>query len=130
VATQVELPQSLELAAELGRILRFIADYLPYASGDGMEHRNSTILTGDATLKDDRMQLLETASHEYFHAWNVERIRPVGLEPFDFDRANMTDSGWAKDSRSTTDRWSCAARRSPISRGRSPRWLAWSAASP
>ena len=72
----------------------FIADYLPYASGDGMEHRNSTILTGAATLKDDRVDLLETVSHEFFHAWNVERIRPAGLEPFDFERANMTDSLW------------------------------------
>jgi predicted metalloprotease with PDZ domain len=59
-----------------------------------MEHRNSTVITGNATLKDDRLELLETVSHEFFHCWNVERIRPAELEPFDFDRANMTDSLW------------------------------------
>ena len=72
----------------------FIADYLPYASGDGMEHRNSTILTAPATLRDDRVPLLDTVSHEFFHVWNVERIRPASLEPFDFDRANMSDALW------------------------------------
>ena len=35
-----------------------------------------------------------TASHEFFHCWNVERIRPQGLEPFNFEEANMTDSLW------------------------------------
>ena len=37
---------------------------------------------------------LSTASHEFFHCWNVERIRPQGLEPFNFEEANMTDSLW------------------------------------
>jgi predicted metalloprotease with PDZ domain len=72
----------------------FIADYLPYASGDGMEHRNSTILTAASTLRDNRVGLLDTVSHEFFHAWNVERIRPASLEPFDFERANMSDALW------------------------------------
>ena len=31
-----------------------------------------------------------TLSHEFIHAWNVERIRPASLEPFDFERANMS----------------------------------------
>ncbi len=74
----------------------FLADYLPYAVGDGMEHRNSTVVTGRLTLSNaaDRRAALGTASHEFFHAWNVERIRPVGLEPFDFTRENMSDSLW------------------------------------
>ena len=72
----------------------FIADYLPYASGDGMEHRNSTVLTSTATLATSRLGLLETVSHEFFHGWNVERIRPRSLEPFDFDRANMSGELW------------------------------------
>ena len=54
----------------------FIADYLPWASGDGMEHRNSTIITSSRPLSTSAMGLLGTASHEYFHSWNVERIRP------------------------------------------------------
>jgi predicted metalloprotease with PDZ domain len=72
----------------------FLADYLPYANGDGMEHRNSTVMTTAGTIRDQRAQLLDIVAHEFFHCWNVERIRPQGLEPFDFDRANMTDSLW------------------------------------
>jgi len=72
----------------------FLADYLPYASADGMEHRNSTVMTYAATIAQNRLRLLDTVAHEFFHCWNVERIRPQGLEPFDFDRANMTDSLW------------------------------------
>jgi predicted metalloprotease with PDZ domain len=73
-----------------------LADYLPYAAGDGMEHRNSTVVTGRLTLANagDRRRALETVSHEFFHGWNVERIRPAGLEPFDFTRENMSDSLW------------------------------------
>jgi predicted metalloprotease with PDZ domain len=72
----------------------FLGDYLPYAGGDGMEHRNSTVMTEAATIAKDRERLLDIAAHEFFHCWNVERIRPQGLEPFDFERANMTDSLW------------------------------------
>ena len=72
----------------------FLADYLPYANGDGMEHRNSTVMTAAGSIGHDRLRLLDTVAHEFFHCWNVERIRPRGLEPFDFDRANMTDDLW------------------------------------
>ncbi len=72
----------------------FIADYLPYVQGDGMEHRNSTIINDTRSLKDTDYDQLGTLSHEFFHAWNVERIRPDELEPFDFSRANPTPSLW------------------------------------
>ena len=72
----------------------FLADYLPWASGDGMEHRNSTVMTSSGSIGTSRMGLLDTVAHEFFHCWNVERIRPSGLEPFDFDRANPSDSLW------------------------------------
>ncbi|HWA59423.1 MAG TPA: PDZ domain-containing protein [Gemmatimonadales bacterium] len=72
----------------------FIADYLPWASGDGMEHRNSTIISSTTSLAKNMGGLLGTLSHEFFHSWNVERIRPRGLEPFDFTRANMSDALW------------------------------------
>jgi len=67
----------------------FLADYLPWDNGDGMEHRNSTVVTGTSIER-----ALGTASHEFFHCWNVERIRPHGLEPFNFEEANLTDSLW------------------------------------
>jgi len=72
----------------------FIADYLPHVSGDGMEHRNSTILSNSRSLHEANFSQLSTLSHEFFHAWNVERLRPAELEPFDFTRANPTPSLW------------------------------------
>jgi predicted metalloprotease with PDZ domain len=72
----------------------FLADYLPYAGGDGMEHRNSTVMTAPASIASDRALLLDTVAHEFFHCWNVERIRPKALEPFDFERADLTSELW------------------------------------
>jgi predicted metalloprotease with PDZ domain len=78
---------------ETGRYT-FLADYLPYASGDGMEHRNSTVMTAAGSIAGDRIRLLDTVAHEFFHCWNVERIRPKDLEPFDFDRADFSGELW------------------------------------
>lgn len=75
-------------------VYTFIADYLPHVNGDGMEHRNSTIISGRRGLYEDDFEQLGTLSHEFFHAWNVERIRPKELEPFDFTRANPTPNLW------------------------------------
>jgi predicted metalloprotease with PDZ domain len=72
----------------------FIADALPWANGDAMEHRNSTIITTPDGWREDPLGLLESAAHEFFHGWNAERIRPRSLEPFDFERANMSDELW------------------------------------
>lgn len=72
----------------------FIADYLPYVSGDGMEHRNSTILAHSKSLDQGDFTQLGTLSHEFIHAWNAERIRPRGLEPFDFEQANVSPDLW------------------------------------
>ncbi|TYP77096.1 M61 family metallopeptidase [Aquimarina intermedia] len=73
----------------------FIACYISQASGDGMEHRNSTILTNSRSLADGGMEKnIGTVSHEFFHAWNVERIRPKSLEPFNFEEANMSGELW------------------------------------
>ncbi|WP_282132721.1 M61 family metallopeptidase [Cellulophaga baltica] len=73
----------------------FLACYIPNASGDGMEHRNSTILTNTRSLADGGMEKnMGTVSHEFFHSWNVERIRPKSLEPFNFEEANMSGELW------------------------------------
>src|SRR6185295_15488002 len=72
----------------------FLADYLPYASGDGMEHRNSTVMTANGSIRTARQDLLGTVAHEFFHGWNVERIRPRSLEPFDLERANISGELW------------------------------------
>src|SRR5690606_4277022 len=67
---------------------------LPWANGDGMEHRNSTVLSSASSLGGSRIALLGTVSHEFMHAWNVERIRPRSLEPFDFEDANVSGELW------------------------------------
>lgn len=73
----------------------FIVCYMPNVDGDGMEHRNSTIVTSTRSLANGGMKRnLGTVAHEYFHCWNVERIRPEGLEPFDFSKANMSGCLW------------------------------------
>ncbi len=72
----------------------FLVDYLPYASFDGMEHRDSTVITGPSELKTDASREIGTVSHEFFHSWNVRRIRPKSLEPFDFDHADMSGELW------------------------------------
>ena len=73
----------------------FLACYVPNASGDGMEHRNSTVLSSTRSLAKGGMERnIGTVSHEFFHAWNVERIRPQSLEPFNFEEANMSGELW------------------------------------
>jgi predicted metalloprotease with PDZ domain len=74
----------------------FLSVYLPWANGDGMEHRNSTSLTGAGALRNPRQRagILGAVSHEFFHAWNMERIRSKGIEPFDFEEADVSDELW------------------------------------
>ena len=59
-----------------------------------MEHRNSAVVTSGSSIGSNRAGLLDTISHEFIHCWNVERIRPRSLEPFNFDDANMSGALW------------------------------------
>lgn len=73
----------------------FLACYMHHVTGDGMEHRNSTILTDVEGLAEGGMDSnIGTVSHEFFHSWNVERMRPKALEPFDFQNTNMSGDLW------------------------------------
>jgi predicted metalloprotease with PDZ domain len=74
----------------------FLSDYLPWASGDGMEHRNSTVLSGSGALRSpgQRSGMLGTVAHEFFHAWNMERIRAKDIEPFNFEEADVSGELW------------------------------------
>ena len=73
----------------------FLACYAENVDGDGMEHRNSTVLTSKKSLlKGGAERNIGTVAHEFFHAWNVERIRPLSLEPFDYEEANMSGELW------------------------------------
>ena len=73
----------------------FLDDVYPTNSGDGMEHRNSTCIVQPIDkVEGNEVRLLGTFSHEYFHSWNVKRIRPKSLEPFNFEHANTSSELW------------------------------------
>src|SRR5262245_48819089 len=74
----------------------FLADYLPWGDGDGMEHRNSTVVARRGALRNpgQRQGMLGTVSHEFFHSWNMERLRSKGIEPFDYEEADVSDELW------------------------------------
>ena len=76
-------------------VYTFLQDVNPANGGDGMEHRNSTVIVERTEkVEGNEEDLLSTFSHEFFHAWNVERIRPKTLEPFSFEHANMSNELW------------------------------------
>jgi predicted metalloprotease with PDZ domain len=66
-----------------------IGPFSEIGSGGGMEHMNSTAI---ATNSLD--SAISVASHEFFHAWNVKRIRPQALEPVDFTKEQYTRALW------------------------------------
>ncbi len=71
----------------------FLASLNPYVKGDGMEHRNSTMITVPLAFTGPE-DVLGVFAHEFFHCWNVERIRPKTLEPFNFEKSNMSHELW------------------------------------
>ena len=69
----------------------------------GLEHRNSTALIctrkdlprlGDAKTSEGYTTLRGLISHEYFHTWNVKRLRPAEFESYRYDRENYTELLW------------------------------------
>ena len=68
--------------------------------GGGLEHANSTLLTANAervATPAGYLRWLEFVAHEYFHALNVKRLRPVELGPFDYERGPRTPSLWISE---------------------------------
>lgn len=70
----------------------------------GLEHRASTALvanrddlpqTADQAISDGYLKLLGLISHEYFHSWNVKRIKPAAFSPYDLSREGYTRLLWA-----------------------------------
>jgi predicted metalloprotease with PDZ domain len=81
-----------------GRYVFLIHAY-PGGSG-GTEHLNSTIMgCSPAALRDEDAfkRFLGLVSHEFFHTWNVKRLRPAGLQPYDYQRENYTDLLWVAE---------------------------------
>jgi predicted metalloprotease with PDZ domain len=75
----------------------FIAMGAPGSGGGGLEHLNSTaIMFNNFNLNNSYgyQSWLILAAHEFFHLYNVKRIRPIALGPFDYDRENYTNMLW------------------------------------
>jgi predicted metalloprotease with PDZ domain len=72
--------------------------------GGGLEHKNSTLLTANpsrAAHEAGSVRWLFFVSHEYFHAFNVKRLRPVELGPFDYEHPPSTKSLWIAEGLTT-----------------------------
>jgi predicted metalloprotease with PDZ domain len=81
--------------------------FLVTALGDGyggLEHRASTALVcsrndlpqpGMKAANENYRTFLGLVSHEFFHTWNVKRIKPAAFTPYDLDRENYTSQLWA-----------------------------------
>ena len=68
--------------------------------GGGLEHKNSTMLMASRWATGTRrayLSWLGLASHEFFHAWNVKRLRPVELGPFNYEDEVLTRSLWVAE---------------------------------
>lgn len=67
------------------------------AQDNALEHRNSTVINtpDEATgTRQTYLRWLSYASHEYFHAWNAKRLRPIELGPFDYENEVYTRALW------------------------------------
>jgi predicted metalloprotease with PDZ domain len=69
--------------------------------GGGLEHKDSTLLTSSPTATTPSLRWLAFVSHEYFHAFNVKRLRPVELGPFDYENPPQTPSLWISEGLTT-----------------------------
>ncbi len=104
-------PHSQNLKSDMKKIVETVADYMidiPYEHYSfithfapnlygGLEHKNSTVLAFDGRKLNNRkdyIKWLTLTTHEYFHTWNIKRIRPVELGPFDYQNENYTSMLW------------------------------------
>lgn len=77
----------------------FIVHNIPNGGG-GLEHKFSTTLQANPFGYADENTytgFLGLVAHEYFHLWNVKRVRPVALGPFDYDNENYTRGLWVAE---------------------------------
>ncbi|MFD2570363.1 M61 family metallopeptidase [Spirosoma soli] len=77
----------------------FIVHHIPQGGG-GLEHLNSTTLEtyrNAYATESSYKGFLTLVAHEYFHLWNVKRIRPIALGPFDYENENYTHMLWLSE---------------------------------
>lgn len=79
----------------------FLVHSLDYTHYHGVEHQNSTVLVlGPNDYANQRAyyeKLMGVASHELFHTWNVTRIRPKEMSPYQFEKETMTATGFVTE---------------------------------
>lgn len=76
----------------------FLFQILPYKYYHGVEHRNSTVIVlgpdYDFYKKEFINNLLGVSCHELFHTWNVIRLRPAEMTPYNFSQENYFNTGY------------------------------------
>ena len=100
-------PQSARDVETIVKAARDLWGQLPYdryvffnllvEAGGGLEHKNSTVLMASrwaTRTRSSYLGWLGLVSHEFFHTWNVKRLRPVELGPFDYETEILTKSLW------------------------------------
>ena len=104
-------PHKNDLKADIKKIVETVSSHfssIPYENYlfmthfkrnlyGGLEHCNSTALHFDGrklASRKDYINWLALVAHEYFHTWNVKRIRPIELGPFDYTNENYTRMHW------------------------------------
>jgi predicted metalloprotease with PDZ domain len=81
----------------------FIYHFPRVPAGGGMEHAYSTAIDISAhRLAENPLALGDLTAHEFFHLWNVKRIRPQALEPVDYTKENYTRALWFSEGATTT----------------------------
>jgi predicted metalloprotease with PDZ domain len=81
----------------------FIYHFAESEGGGGMEHSYGTAITLSRKNLDAGFdQFVSITAHEFFHLWNVKRIRPQSLEPVDYTKANYTPTLWFSEGVDTT----------------------------
>jgi predicted metalloprotease with PDZ domain len=81
----------------------FIYHFPRGPAGGGMEHAYGTAIDMSASrIKPDSTAIADVSAHEFFHLWNVKRIRPQSLEPVDYTREQETRALWFSEGVTST----------------------------
>ncbi|MFN3198115.1 MAG: M61 family metallopeptidase [Bradymonadia bacterium] len=104
---------SVKAATDVAKVVQTQIDFwgqVPYdnylflnvlaEAGGGLEHKNSTLMMTSlwaTERRKDYLGWLGLVSHEFFHTWNVKRLRPEALGPFDYEHENYTRSLWVAE---------------------------------
>ncbi len=84
----------------------YLFQILPYSNYHGVEHSASTVIALGPSYsilkKEGRYEdLLGVSSHELFHTWNIKRIRPIEMWPYDFSKENYSRLGYLAEGATT-----------------------------